>query len=442
MTKPVKKDSGLKTIFRALKYRNFRLFFVGQGLSLIGTWIQQIAMGWLVYRLTNSPLLLGVVGFAGQIPTFILSPFTGVMADRWNKRRILIITQALSMVQAFILAVLTLTGNVAIWHIIVLSIFLGCINSLDIPARQSFIVEMIEEKKNLSNGIALNSFMFNGARLIGPSIAGILIAVVGEGICFLINGISFFAVILSLLAMKIKKHEKSKEDSDIMVRLKEGFSYAFGFIPIRFILMLLSIISLTGMSYAVLMPVFARDVLKGGPHTFGILVSSAGVGSLIATVYLASRKSVLGLNRMIPLSAFVFAIGLMAFSLSQSLLLSSVLLAITGFGIMTNMAASNIILQTVVDDDKRGRVMSFYTMAFMGMAPIGSLLAGVMASRIGAVNTLMIGGVVCICGAAIFASKLPIMREKMHPVYRKIGIISEVASGINAASRLRVPPED
>ena len=431
-----------KTIFRTLRYRNFRLFFAGQGISVVGTWMLQVAMGWLVYRLTSSALLLGVVGFASQIPTFVLSPFAGVIADRANRHRLLIVTQTLSMVQALILAALTLTGAIQVWHIITLGFLLGCINSLDIPVRQSFLVELVEKKENLANAIALNSLMFNSARLVGPSIAGIVVAVFGEGICFLINGISFLAVIWSLALMKVLPRQPRHKDTRILDGAREGFTYAFGFAPIRFILSLLGVTSLVGMSYVVLMPVFARDILKGGAQTLGFLVASAGVGALIATVYLASRKTVLGLGRLIPISASTFAAGIMLFSLSRNLWLSMALLAVAGFGMMANMAACNTILQTIADDDKRGRVMSFYTMAFMGVAPLGSLIAGALAGRIGVTATLVIGGSLCIAASAVFATKLPAIRALVHPIYRKIGIIPEVASGVNVASELVVPPED
>jgi len=429
-------------MFRTLRYGNFRLFFAGQGISLIGTWMQYVAMGWLVYRLTNSPFLLGVVGFASQIPTFIFSPFAGVFADRWNRHRTLIITQTLAMVQAFILAALTLTGTVEVWHIVVLGAFLGCVNAMDIPVRQSFLFEMVERKDNLANAIALNALMFNSARLVGPSFAGVVVVVFGEGVCFLINALSFLAVIASLLAMRIKAKEIRSEKVHVVAGLKEGLSYAFGFLPIRMILSLLGIISLMGMSYVVLMPVFARDILGGGPETLGFLVASTGVGALIATLYLASRKTVIGMGRLIPSSAALFAAGLILFSLSRVLWLSACLLAVTGFGMMVNMAASNTILQTIADDDKRGRVMSFYTVAFMGMAPIGSLAAGALASRIGVTNTLVAGGAICFLAAFIFALKLPLLRKAIHPIYRKIGIMPEVASGMNTAAELVVPPEE
>ncbi|MEK6733070.1 MAG: MFS transporter, partial [Candidatus Omnitrophota bacterium] len=355
-------------VFRALKYRNFRVFFFGQGISLIGTWMQYVAMSWLVYKMTNSAFMLGVVGFSSQIPTFILSPFTGVIADRHNRHRILLFTQTLAMLQAFILAFLTITGHIAVWHIVVLGVFLGCINSLDIPARHSFILEMVEKRKNLGNAIALNSMMFNFARLIGPSIAGVLIAIAGEGVCFLINAISYLAVIASLLAMdkEVKIRKDKQGDYDIFKDLKEGFTYVFRFQPIKAILLLLGTISLMGMSYAVLMPVFARDVLGGGPHTLGFLMAAVGVGALAGTIYLASMKRAITFGNLLPVSAGVFGIGIVAFSFSYNIWLSLILLVISGFGIMVQMAASNTILQTIVDDDKRGRVMSFYTMAFMG----------------------------------------------------------------------------
>jgi len=354
--------------------------------------------------MTGSAFMLGIVGFASQFPTFVLSPFTGVLADRHNRHKILLFTQALALLQALILAILTITGNIQVWHIVVMGIFLGCVNSLDMPVRQSFILQMIEEKENLGNAIALNSMMFNMARLIGPSIAGVLIAIAGEGACFLVNAISYVAVIASLVAMDegIKIRKEKREDYDIFKDLKEGFNYAFGFQPIRAILLLLGVISLMGMSYAVLMPVFAKDVLGGGSYTLGFLMAAVGLGALAGTVYLASRKKAIVLGNILPISAGIFGIGITAFSFSHNIWGSVFLLFIAGFGIMVQMAASNTILQTIVDDDKRGRVMSFYTMSFMGMAPLGSLLAGSMATRFGVGNTLVISGICCIIAAVIF----------------------------------------
>jgi len=431
----------LKVIFRSLQYRNYRLFFGGQGISLIGTWMQRIALPWLVYRLTGSAFLLGVVGFASQIPAFLLAPFAGVLTDRWNRYHILIVTQILATIQALALSFLFFIGAIEVWQIILLSIFLGFVNAFDMPARQSFVVEMVKKREDLGNAIALNSSMVNSARLLGPSIAGVLIAATGEGICFLLNGLSYLFVIVSLLMMKVTLRKVKTQDTQVLQGLKEGFSYAFGFAPIRSIILLLGLVSLMGMPYTVLMPVFAKEILQGGSHTFGFLMGASGIGALIGALYLASRRSVLGLGKIIPLSAAIFGFGLIAFSLSRFFLLSLALMLITGLGMIIQMASSNTILQTIVDDDKRGRVMSFYTMAFIGTAPFGSLLAGVLASSLGAPNTLIIGGVSCALGAMVFASKLAELKKIVHPIYVRLGIISEVASGIHTATELTVPPE-
>jgi len=404
--------------------------------------MQQVAMSWLVYRISGSAFILGVVGFSSQIPVFLFSPIAGVLADRWDRRKILIFTQTVSMLQAFVLAFLTMSNMVTVWHIVLLGAMLGVINSIDIPARQSFIIEMVERKEMLGNAIALNSLMFNFARLIGPSVAGILITVMGEGACFLINAISFLAVIVSLMLMNMPKRQKMPERYRVMHRLKEGFNYTFGFLPIRYILAILSVISLMGMSYVVLMPVFAKNVLHGGPNIFGFLMASSGIGALAATVFLASRERVLKLGRIVPISSTIFAIGLILFSLSRSLLSSIILLAIVGFGFMVHMASCNTIIQTIVDDDKRGRVMSFYTMAFMGMAPLGSLFAGSMASWVGATNALIIGGIACILASLVFAGKIPELKRITSPIYEKMSKIPEIVTGIETVPELTVPPED
>ncbi|HPD61500.1 MAG TPA: MFS transporter, partial [Thermodesulfobacteriota bacterium] len=343
---------GLKGIFRSLRYRNYRLFFGGQSISLIGTWIQRIATPWLVYHFTNSAFLLGVVGFAGQIPTFLLAPFAGVLTDRWNRYHILIATQLLAMIQALALAFLFFISAIEVWHIVVLNVLLGCINAFDIPARQAFVVEMVEKKEDLGNAIALNSSMVDGARLLGPAIAGVLIASTGEGICFLLNGLSYIVVIVSLLSMRIVPKTINKHNTHVLKELQEGFSYTFGFVPIKSIIL-------------VLMPVFAKEILHGGSHTFGFLMGASGLGALTGAIYLAARKSVLGLGRIITLSAAIFGFGLVVFSLSRLFALSLVLMVIVGLGMMLQMASSNTVLQTIVEDDKRGRVMSFYSMAFM-----------------------------------------------------------------------------
>ncbi len=428
--------NGFRLIFRTLRYRNYRLFFCGQLVSLVGTWMQATALSWLVYRLTNSAFLLGIVGFTSQMPAFLVSPLAGVFADRFNRQRMVIATQILAMLQASILAVLTLTGIVTVWHILGLSLMLGTINAIDIPTRQSFLLELVEQREDLGNAIALNSSMFNGARLIGPSIAGLVIAEVGEGMCFLLNALSFIAVIAALLAMKIHNGEKERDTKGVLEGFKEGVSYAFGFAPIKAILLLLGLVSLMGMPYTVLMPIVAGEILHGGPHTLGFLMGAIGVGALSGALYLASRKTVVGLAKWIPTAAGIFSVGIIAFSFSRELILSITLLFVAGFGLMVQMASSNTILQTISDDDKRGRVMSFYTMAFMGMAPFGSLLSGSIASSIGVQATLMINGFICFIGALLFARNLPFLRTKIRPIYIKKGIIPEVSSGIQSASQL------
>ena len=430
------KTIGLEFIFRALRYRNYRLFFSGQIISLIGTWMQQIALSWLVYRLTNSVFLLGIVGFISQLPALFLTPLAGVVADRHNRHRILVATQILLMIQAFILSALVLTNSIVIWHIMVLSIFLGLVNAFDIPIRQAFTVDMVEKREDLGNAIALNSSMVNMARLVGPSIAGILIAVAGEGICFLLNGISYLAVIASLFAMQITPRETKRPATHVLHELKEGFRYAFGFMPIRSILLLLATVSLMGVPYQVLMPVFAKDIFHGGPRILGFLMAMSGIGALMGTVYLAMRKSVLGLGKIIARTAALFGLGVIIFSFSRVLWFSMLVILVSGFGMMVQMASSNTVLQTIVDEDKRGRIMSFYTMAFMGMMPFGSLLAGSLASKIGAPFTLLIGGICCIIGALVFAKNLPALKEEIRPIYAEKGIIPEVARGIQLTTRV------
>jgi MFS family permease len=429
-------------LVRALRHRNYRLFFGGQGISLIGTWMTRVATGWLVYRLTGSAFLLGLVSFAGQIPILFLGPFAGVWVDRFNRHRVLVITQVLSMLESFALAGLALPGLITVNEIILLNLFQGAVNAFDMPARQAFVVEMVEDRSDLGNAIALNSSLVNGARLIGPSVAGLVIAAVGEGYCFLIDGFSYLAVIASLLAMTIVTQRVVAQPRGVVSELKEGWQYVSGFAPIRSILLLLALVSLVGMPYTALMPIFAGSVLHGGPHTLGFLMAATGVGALIGAVTLAARQSVLGLGRVIPMTAAAFGIGLVAFASSQHLWLSLLLLVITGFGFMQQMASSNTILQTIVDDEKRGRVMSFYLMSFQGVAPFGSLIAGSVASRIGAPHTLMIGGAICVLGAGLFALQLPAIRRAVRPIYARMGIIPEVAQGIQAASLLQTPPEE
>jgi MFS family permease len=427
-------SSKAKTVFRSLQYRNYRLFFSGQTLSLIGTWMQRIALPWIVYQMTGSVFLLGLVGFLGQIPTFLLAPFAGVLTDRWSRYRVLIVTQVLAMIQAGILAWLSLSGLLEIWHIIVLNIALGCINAFDVPARHSFVIDMVEKKEDLGNAIALNSMMFNGSRLIGPTVAGIILATTGEGICFLINAVSYVFVIISLLYMRLPVKPRTDKEKHILKELKEGLDYTFGFAPIRHLILLLGLISLMGMSYTVLMPVFAKEILQGGSHTYGFLMGAAGSGALLGALYLASRETVLTLGRIIPAAAALFGTGLIVLSFSSNLPLSIVLMVFIGLGAMMHAAASNTIIQTITEDDKRGRVMSFYTMAIMGTAPFGSLLAGWLAKIANTETAIFIGGLSCLIGALAFYRKLPELKKNVRPVYVKMGIIPEVATGLQTAS--------
>lgn len=437
----LRKESRLGFAIRALRHRNYRLFFSGQSLSLIGTWMTQVATSWLVYRLTHSALLLGVVGFSGQIPALLLAPFAGVWVDRLNRHRTLIVTQTLSMIESFALAALAFTHTINIWNIIALTMFQGAVNALDMPARQSFMVQMIEDRADLANAIALNSSMVNGARLVGPSIAGVIIAVSGESWCFLIDGISYLAVIVSLLMMRIAAVPPARQPSSVLQELRDGWAYVTGFSPIRSILILLACVSLVGIPYSVLMPVFAGSILHGGPHTLGFLTGASGLGALASAIALAMRKTIVGLGRRIAVSAFGFGVGLIGFGFSHWLWLSLPMVMIAGFSMMQQMAASNTILQTIVDEDKRGRVMSFYTMAFIGMTPFGSLMAGALASKIGAPLTVIIGGAFCLVCAAWFSTQLPEIRRQVRPIYRELGIIPEVATGIQTASALQTPPE-
>ena len=410
---------------RALKSRNFRLFVAGQGVSLIGTWMQQVAMSWLVYRLTGSAFLLGVIGFTSQIPTLFVAPMAGVLADRWNRRKLLIATQALAMFQAALLASVVLTGTVQVWHLIVLSLLLGIATAVEIPVRQSFVIEMVTQREDLGNAIAINSSMVQGARLIGPALAGLLVATVGEGICFILNSISYVAVMLALLAMRIAPGpHQGKPRRKVLRELREGFSYAFGFGPIRGILLLVAIVSLTGMPYTVLIPVFAKEILHGGAHTYGFLMTAGGGGALIGTVYLASRSTVIGLGRLIITAGILLAVGMASFALSGTINIAFVALVVAGFGGITLIASCNTILQTILEEDKRGRVISLFTVAFLGMTPFGSFGAGTMAGIIGPRDTVLLGAVCCLVGTSLFARNLPRIREKLRPIYVKMGIIT------------------
>jgi MFS family permease len=409
--------------FPAFQSRNYRLFFLGQGLSLIGTWITMVAMVWLVYHLTQSPVLLGVVGFASQVPNLVLVPFGGVLSDRWNHQRTLVVTQTLSMLQSLALAILTLTGTIQISHIIALSLFQGIVNAIDSPTRQAFVPEIVERKDSLINAIALNSSMFNGARLVGPAIGGILLASVGAGYCFLLDGISYLAVILALIAMQIKPKtpavsQPSLSFGTIVQHLKEGFVYAFGFAPIRSILVMVGLVSFLGINFVVILPIFSHEILHGDANTLGLLMAASGVGSLIAAVQLSLRREVRGLGQLVAIAPIIYGLGMIAFALSRSLWLSVVLLAVIGFGSLLQSAASNTIIQTLVPDEMRGRVMSIYIMSFLGMISFGNLFQGALVSFIGAPDTVIISGIICAVVAILYARQLPRLRRMVwitHP---------------------------
>jgi MFS family permease len=427
---------------RALRHRNFRLFTLGQAASLAGTWMQQVAVAWLVYRLTQSPFMLGLVGFAAQAPGFFIAPFAGVLADRFDRRRIIITTQFVMMAQALVLGTLVLTGTIGVGWILLLMTLLGVTTGFDIPARQSFLIQLVDDRRDLPNAIALNSSVFNLARLVGPAIAGFAIALVGEGWVIVANGASYVFVIAALLALRLPRPPARTQRGAVLRHLREGLDYVRGFRPIRAVLMLVATVALLGVPFTVLLPVVAEDVLGGGPRTLGALMAATGLGALSGALFLASRSTVRGLGRIMVGAAVVFGTSLVLLATVRHVALALPLLVSAGFGMMTLMASSNTVLQTLVEDDKRGRVMSFYTMAFIGSAPLGSLLAGTIASRIGAPWTIAIGGAACIGAAALFGARLPVLRRIVRPIYERLGILPEVARGIQAATHQAAPGAD
>jgi MFS family permease len=419
----VKSASGSNVAFmlRALRYRNYRLFFGGQVVSLTGTWITTTATSWLVYRITGSALLLGIVGFASQFPAFLLTPFAGIFVDRWNRHRLLVATQTLSMLTSFALAVLTLTGTISIPSLLVVSVVQGLVNAFDMPTRQAFVVTLIEDKNDLGNAIALNSSMFNAARLLGPTVAGAIIAASNEGWCYLIDGVSFLAVIAALLAMRVPATSfNTGRAVSPAQQFKEGWEYAYNHRAIRSIIMQIALVCLLAFPYIVLIPIFAGTILHGGPHTLGFLMTASGCGALLGAVYLAGRRSIAGLGQVIVAAGTVFGLGLMAFAFSHVLWLSVLLLVVVGFGSMVQVASSNTLLQTIVDDNKRGRVMSFFLMAYFGTAPFGSLMAGWVSDRYGAPVTVAFGGACCIAGAIWFATTLSSFEHQLAPAYARV----------------------
>lgn len=399
--------------FRSLKSKNFKLFFIGQIVSLLGTFIQQIALGWLIYSLTNSALYLGVIGFAGQIPALILTPIAGVYADRMNRRKVLIAAQTVAMTMALVMAGLYFSGLIKVWHIIVIAVINGMAMAFDTPFRHAFLLEMVGEKELLQNAIALNSTLINSARFIGPMVGGFLIALFGEGYCFLINGLSFLAVIIALFSMKVKPKNRGKVHGSVFRELIEGFQYSFNFKPIRYLLILVIITGFFGLPYQVFLPVFARDILHGGSQMLGFLTGSMGAGALLGAFYLASRKGICGIPRLILIAAITFGLALMGFSLSTYPALSLVLMFFLGFGMIIQFASTNTLLQTIVDEDKRGRVVALYGMSFMGITPLGSLLLGTITPWAGVKYTLLVSGFICLVVAISFSRRLPTLKNEV-----------------------------
>ena len=428
-------QSRLRYVVRALRHRNYRLFFIGQGISLIGTWMQIIATSWLINRLTGSAFLLGVNTFANRIPSAVFTPLAGVWIDRSDKHRLVIWCQLLAMLQALVLAALALHGSIQVWQVLVLSAGLGVVGAVEVPARQAFFVELVEDRDDLSNAIALNSTLFNSARLVGPAVAGALIAAFSEGVCFLLNGVSYLAVIAALLLMKVAPDERPTQRGGVWAGLTEGWRYAFGFPPIRALMALVALTSLCGMAYQVVLPVFAEKIVHSNSRGFGLLMACAGFGAMSGALYLAQRRGVLGLGRLIPRSLAVFSLGVLGLSLSHRMGTAVVAMVVLGAGMMVQMASCNTLVQTIVDDDKRGRVMSLYVVSFMGMMPLGSLLSGWLADHWGVPLTLQLSSAVLLLGGFAFHLRLPNLQQHVHPVYVEKGIVPEVASGVQSASR-------
>ena len=410
-------------VTRALAHRNYRLFFYGQSVSLVGTWITRVAISWLVYRLTGSKLLLGIVSFAGQIPTLLLAPLAGVVVDRHNRRRILIWTQAGSLAQSVLLAVLTLLDLITVPQLVVLQLVQGVINAFDTPARQALVVEMVTDRSDVPNAIALNSSMVNGSRVIGPAVGGVIIAAVGEGWCFAIDAVSYVGVLISLAMMRLEPRPHPP-GMPLLHDLRSGFRYVRDSVPIRSGLILLAVVSTAGVPYTVLMPAVVAETLGGGPDLLGWLMGASGAGALAGALYLANRHTVVGLGRVILIGALTFGASLIAFSSARTVWLAAPLLALAGAGFIVQAASTNTIIQTIVDEPFRGRVMAFYTMAFFGSVPVGSLIAGVVATSVGATMTIRLGGFICIAAGLWFASRLPALRAAIRPIYITRGIIA------------------
>lgn len=423
-------------VFASLKNRNFRLYFGGQCVSLVGTWMQQIAMSWLVFRLTGSVFLLATVTFMAQIPVLVVTPYMSVFVDRFNRRALLVVTQSLSMVQALLMALLTLTGWIEVWHIMVLSLLIGLINALDNPTRQSFYPSLVPAEK-LGNAIALNSAVINGSRLIGPAVGGVLIGLLGEGICFLLNGVSYIAVIIALLMMRIKPNRETVVKQRVWEDMRDGFLYVAHDMPIRSLLLLMSAISFFGLPLMTFIPAYVKTILGGESEMLGLLLSCVGVGSFIAALYLAARKSVLGLGKVVMLSGALLGIGLVVMSFVTVPWVAAVLCVPVGFTIIAAVASINTLLQTLSREDKRGRVMGYMAMAFTGMAPVGSMVLGAIEKFAGLQNIILLSGTCCFIASLIFEHYRPIVRKYARPVYVEKGIIKEIAEGIGSVEEYK-----
>lgn len=426
----LKSFSTLSNIFSSLRSRNYRIYFMGQGVSLIGTWMQSIAISWLIYRLSGSVFYLGLIGFTNHIPTFVLAPFTGVLTDRHNKLRIMTVCQVFFMLQSFALAMLVLFNIVEIWHIITLSLVFGLISAFEAPSRQALVIELIDDPKNLGNAIALNSALFNAGRLIGPAIGGILIAAVGEGFSFLINTVTYFAVITALLLVRLPRRPKAAKAIHFISSFAEGVRYTFQSLPIRTLIISLALLSLFGFPFIVLLPAYAKEILFGDSETLGFLMSGLGAGALTGALIMAARKTITGLGKIITTNIVLLGVAIILAAFSKSLILSLVIFYFGGLSMILALASINTMIQTIADEDKRGRVMSFYAMALMGTLPIGNLITGSIASGIGISNTLLIGGIITVATALWFEARRRLMRQTVRTIYRNKGLISSLPEEI------------
>jgi len=410
-------------IFKSLHSRNYRLYFIGQGISLIGSWMQNIALSWLIYRLTGSVFLLGLIGFTSQIPTLLLTPVTGVVTDRFNRLNILKLTQTCYLLLALAMTLLVMLNQIEVWHIIVLSVLGGVITAFDAPARQSLVINLIDNPDDLGNAIALNSAIFNGARLIGPAVAGVTIAAVGEGVCFLLNTLSFFAVLAALMNIRIHANPVAAKQENLKKSFREGWQYTFHSVPIRMLITLLALLSLAGFSFIVLLPAYAKEILHGSSDTLGYLMSALGAGALLAALYMASRQNVIGLSKILAMNIGIVSAAVVLASFTQQVAFALIWCFFGGLSMILLLSSINTLLQTITDEDKRGRVMSFYAMALMGTTPIGNLIAGYIASKIGIPYTFLIFGVITLGTGVWFSLNLKAFRKYVHPIFINKGIL-------------------